>query len=98
MRSDGRELYYLAPDGNVMAVDVDTTRDVFESTKPRVLFSTAMEMPMADEQTDTLFDATPDGQRFLLNLPLPRDDSAGSAAGDLPLQVIVNWTTGLDKP
>jgi len=98
LRSDGRELYYLAPDGNVMAVDVDTTRDVFESTTPRVLFSTAMEMPSGDEQADTLFDATPDGQRFLLNLPLPRDHSAGDAAGDLPLQVIVNWTTGLDKP
>jgi serine/threonine protein kinase/Tol biopolymer transport system component len=96
-RSDGRELYYLALDGNVMAVDVDTSKDAFESGSPRALFSTPMEMPTSDEQPDTLFDASPDGQRFLLNLPLPRENSAAAFA-DTPLQVIVNWTAGLGKP
>jgi Tol biopolymer transport system component len=39
-RADGRELYYLAPNGDLMAVDVDGTGDVFTSGAPHTLFRT----------------------------------------------------------
>jgi len=38
-RGDGRELYYLAPDGKLMAVDV-TTKPVFQAGAPKSLFQT----------------------------------------------------------
>ena len=41
-RGDGRELYYMAPNGDVMAVDVDTTADVFTSGPPHRLFATGI--------------------------------------------------------
>jgi len=39
-RGDGRELYYLAPDGTVMAVDVTTTGPTFRAGPPTPLFRT----------------------------------------------------------
>jgi Tol biopolymer transport system component len=104
-RSDGRELYYLAPNNDVIAVDVDTTGDAFTSGTPRVLFATAVSQPGPDDRPDNDYDVSPDGQRFLLNLPATAAaSSTAQAAGatqsvvsELPLHVIVNWTVGLDR-
>ena len=59
-RGDGRELFYLAPDGKLMAVDV-TTSARFQAGTPSPLFQTP---------PGTLaVDAAADGKRFLLVAP-----------------------------
>jgi Tol biopolymer transport system component len=104
-RGDGRELYYLAPNNDLMAVDVDTTGDAFTSGPPRSLFATGVSQPGPAALPDSNYDVAPEGQRFLLNLPATA--AIGSATQpaaatqrvtpDLPLHVIVNWTAGLPR-
>ncbi len=102
-RADGRELYYMTPDGDVMAVDVDTTADVFTNGLPHRLFATSITIPPPPAQPDYYFDVTPDGQKFLLNEPTPAASGetaqrAATAPTGLPLDVIVNWSAGLRRP
>jgi hypothetical protein len=96
-RADGKELFYLAPNGDLMAVDVDTTGDVFTSAAPRVLFATGIPQPDRDAPWDYFFDVTADGQKFLLNEPVPGASKppAQPDVRELPLHVIVNWSAGL---
>jgi hypothetical protein len=66
-RGDGRELFYLAPDGHVMSVVVSAARP-FSAGPPRPLFRTSLRDP-SDIVED--YDVTADGQRFLFRLPAP---------------------------
>ncbi len=66
-RGDGRELFYLAPDGHVMSVVVSAAR-TFSAGSPRPLFRTSIRDP-SDIVED--YDVTADGQRFLFRLPAP---------------------------
>jgi eukaryotic-like serine/threonine-protein kinase len=62
-RRDGKELFYIAPDSQMMAADV-TTKPVFQSGNPHPLFQT----DMADTRIRTgpiSWDVAPDG-RFLI--------------------------------
>ncbi|TAK16686.1 MAG: serine/threonine-protein kinase [Acidobacteria bacterium] len=72
---DGRELFYWAPPGRIMAVSVTTT-PAFSSSKPEMLF----EGPYLND-----FDVSADGKRFLL----VKEPSATS--GTNHFNVIVNW-------
>ena len=96
-RADGRELFYLAPNGDVMAVDVDTAGDVFTSGAPHVLFATGLSQAAADTLPSNEFDATADGEKFLLNEPVPGPPrpTAQHESHDLPLHVVLNWSAGL---
>src|SRR6185503_5165814 len=75
-RRDGREIFYLAPDGRMMAVSI----------RPSAAGNTpVLDAPIA------LFDANsveymvaPDGQRFLLYVTTPAPLTS-------PLSVILNW-------
>jgi eukaryotic-like serine/threonine-protein kinase len=87
-RRDGKELYYLAPDGRLMAVDVRTTTG-FESGSPQPLFRTHPRQPISAMDFFT-YDVTADGQKFLVNTKVETVNSA-------PLSVILNWSTDLDK-
>ena len=80
-RRDGRELFYLAPNGKMMAVDVKSGQ-VFDVGAPTALFQTP---PGA-----IVGDVTPDGKRFLLVTPVGPSASA-------PFTVVLNWTVGLKK-
>jgi eukaryotic-like serine/threonine-protein kinase len=82
-RSDGKELYYVAPDQKLMAVMVRPGA-TFEAEAPRALFETTL--PTAPQRQT--YAASHDGQRFLLNAPL---DVAS------PMTIIENWTAGLKK-
>ncbi len=100
-RADGRELYYMTPNGDVMAVDVDTTADVFTNGAPHRLFATGI-TTVPGAAPDYYYDVTPDGQKFLLNEPTPAastqtTQNAAAAPADLPLDVIVNWSAGLRR-
>ena len=85
-RGDGRELYYVSPDGFLMAVAIET-QPVFRPASPRKLFR----LPERPERDTPVFeDVTPDGKRFLLNVPVVARSSVGFHA-------IVNWRSLLDK-
>jgi Tol biopolymer transport system component len=85
-RKDNKELYYLSPDGKMMAVAM-TTAPSLSSATPRVLFDTGLS-PSFDGDD---FAVTPDGQRFLLLKPL----SAQPPAPQPPLTILVNWNATL---
>ena len=99
-RADGRELYYMTPNGDVMAVDVETTGDVFTNGTPHRLFATGI-TAVPGARPDYYYDVTPDGQKFLLNEPAPASPSqtaeSAAAPAELPLDVIVNWSAGLRR-
>jgi serine/threonine protein kinase/Tol biopolymer transport system component len=80
-RGDNKELFYLAPDGKMMAVDV-TAADEFRIGTPAPLFQTP---PGA-----FVGDVAADGKRFLLVTPVGSSASA-------PFTVVLNWMAGLKK-
>ena len=75
-RRDGRELFYIAADGKLMAVEVKTGSKL-EASAPKPLFDAHL--------VSRSFDISPDGRRFLLANPL-------EDAGHTPMTVVVNWT------
>jgi eukaryotic-like serine/threonine-protein kinase len=83
-RRDGSELYYLAPNRKLMRVTVKAG-EAFEAGVPQPLFDTNLGTA-ALRQT---YAVSPDGNRFLLNVPL------GSATP--PLTVVLNWPALLKK-
>jgi len=80
-RSEPKELYYLSPDGAMMAVEVNAGA-TFTVKESRALFK-------IDAPNVYFFDVTPDGQRFVM--PLPEKPVAMMA----PFKVILNWTSTL---
>jgi len=66
-RQDGRELYYLTPDWEVMAVDI-TTMPTIQAGTPRRLFKLPGPLPGNPKQWKSV---APDGQRFVFVLNVP---------------------------
>jgi Tol biopolymer transport system component len=66
-RQDGRELYYLTPDWEVMAVDI-TTMPTIQAGTPRRLFTLPGPLPGNPKQWKSV---APDGQRFVFVLNVP---------------------------
>jgi Tol biopolymer transport system component len=64
-RQDGKELYYMTRNWEVMAVDVETT-PTFKAGTPRMLFSLPGPLPGNALQWKNV---SPDGQRFLFAMP-----------------------------
>jgi eukaryotic-like serine/threonine-protein kinase len=83
-RRDGKELFYIAPDGKMMAVPVKSSATTFEPGVAIPLFETHV-------TSFVPYDIAPDG-RFLLNAVLQ-----DAAANTSPITVVLNWTTGLKK-
>ena len=84
-RNDGKELYYRAADGKIMAVDV-TLSPAFHAGSPAVLFAA----PRASNN-GVIWDATSDGKRFLFAAQLEQ------TASPAPFTMLLNWQTGLKK-
>jgi hypothetical protein len=80
-RRDGKELYYIASNGKMMAVPVKSTSTTFEP---------GVAIPLFDTHTIGYvpYDVAPDG-RFLINTVM---ESATST-----ITVVLNWTAGLKK-
>jgi Tol biopolymer transport system component len=64
-RQDGKELYYMTRNWEVMAVDIETT-PTFKAGTPRMLFSLPGPLPGNPLQWKNV---SPDGQRFLFAMP-----------------------------
>jgi eukaryotic-like serine/threonine-protein kinase len=85
-RRDGKELFYMAPDGKIMAVDViaDTT---FEAGTAKPLFLTHRRETISSTDMFT-YDVSPDGQRFLVNTDVTESNFSS-------LTLVLNWAAGL---
>jgi serine/threonine protein kinase len=82
-RGDGRELYYIAPNANLMAVPITISDGSIRAGVPRVLFATSIVAVAYDFQQ---YDVTADGRRFLINSQL---DEAQ------PITIYENWEPAL---
>jgi len=69
-RRDGRELFYLTPDGTLMAVAMDLGATC-EIGAPRALFATGIRMIPRYKEWMNQYAVGRDGQRFLFNRPVP---------------------------
>jgi eukaryotic-like serine/threonine-protein kinase len=78
---DGKELYFIAPDRRLMAVEIDGGPKLVRGT-PKPLFETHL-------PTNGRYDVSRDG-RFLIPTQI-------ESTGSVPLTVIVNWTASLKK-
>jgi Tol biopolymer transport system component len=83
-RRDGKEIFYLSTDNKVMAAEVKSSGSSFEIGTVRALFETR-----PYRGGGAAFDATADGQRFIVDY-----------AGEQPaaaITLVVNWTANLKK-
>ena len=89
-RADGKELFYLAADGSLMAVPVNVSAQ-FEAGVPQTLFPTGARLNDAGRFGDDgqVYAATKDGTRFLV-VGRRQSDAA-------PLTVVLNWTAAIQK-
>ena len=87
-RRDGKELFYVARDGTLMAADVKSGAG-FEAGSPIALFQTHPRQPISAMDFFS-YDVTSDGQKFLVNT---RVDTSNSA----PLSIILNWSSEMEK-
>jgi serine/threonine protein kinase len=83
-RRDGKEIFYIAADKTLVAVEVRAGSDIV----------TGMATPLFHTQIQSTdigfqYDVSADGQRFLINTIAPEENSA--------ITVVQNWTAGLKK-
>ena len=88
-RGDGKELFYLAPDGKLMATPVTTAGDHFDSGTPVPLFQASARQAIATSERVS-YDVTQDGQRFLINTQMENLETK-------PLMVVLNRSAALEK-
>ena len=86
-RDDGRELFYLSPEGTLIAAAVDGRDAEFRVSGAKELFRLPF---IATTTPQTVYDVSAGGQRFLVNM---RPDDGGAA----PLTIVFNWTAPLTR-
>jgi Tol biopolymer transport system component len=85
---DGSELFYLSPDGELMAVKV-TAASSFEASSPVVLFPVHRRQPVSSFDLFS-YAVSGDGNRFLIATKV-------EDAKPAPLSVFLNWTAAIEK-
>jgi Tol biopolymer transport system component len=83
-RRDGKELYYLAPGGSLMAVEVILS-PTFKAGVPKEVFK----FPLGQN----FFDADAKGERFVKAVEV----DAAPEGPPSPVTVVLNWAAGLRK-
>ncbi len=87
---DGKELYFMAPDRKLMAVDIRETATTFDKGTPQPLFE-SRSVVQPTNPSNYGYAPNTDGKRFLiLTRPGPSGDSP-------PLTVVVNWLAAAKK-
>jgi hypothetical protein len=87
-RGDGKELFYLAADGKIMAVPVKEGAN-FNPGTPVGLFQANQRAPVATSE-QVAYDVTQDGRRFLINTHVKNGETQ-------PMTVVLNWDAELKK-
>jgi Tol biopolymer transport system component len=82
-RADGRELYFISPDGKLMAAPVTTRGSAFEAETPVALFQTRIVGGGSQVTNKPNYVISRDG-RFLIDQPLEE-------ATIVPITLILNW-------
>ncbi len=83
---DGKQIYYIAPDKNLMEVDVKGVGTSFEQGIPKLLFNVDVDSYQAPNR----YAVTKDGKRFLVNTSV-------EGTSLKPIMVVLNWTAELAK-
>ena len=86
-RRDGKEIYYLAPDGKLTAATVNGRGSTFEIVAAHSLFETSLRSSAGNFK---VYDASADGERFLVNTIVDDPNAAF-------MTFVVNWPAGLKK-
>jgi len=91
-RRDGKELFYVAPDGTMMAasISVSADRQTLNAGQPIALFKTHLATGGGVTANRAQYDVAADG-RFLLNTNV--DDSVPAP----PITIVQNWQAALGK-
>lgn len=79
--ADGKELFFISQQGEMLSVKIDSTANGVQASVPQPLFPTGL-VPIGPTY---LYDVSADGRRFVLLKPV-----SGVAP---PLRVIVNWAS-----
>jgi Tol biopolymer transport system component len=80
---DGKEIYYISPEGRLMAVPVTIKRESLEPGSPEGLFQTRLWGGGTNSTNNQQYDVAPDGL-FLM------DVSTGEGASS-PITLLLNW-------
>jgi len=91
-RKDGRELYYLAPDGKVMVVAI-SGGPAFVPGAPMELFPAPPLFSDAGPLRNR-YDVDDDGQRFIFAALFAASPNSSVSA---PITAVINWPRVLDK-
>jgi eukaryotic-like serine/threonine-protein kinase len=83
--ADGKEIFYIAPSGMLMAVPVDG-ESIFATGTPAPLFQIRGRAPISSTDVFT-YDVAKDGKRFLVNRYVKPEHVA-------PLTILINTTIG----
>ncbi len=89
-RRDGKELYYLAPDRKLMAVELSAAGPTITPGIPTPLFEARITGVFPGQGGASYYAASGDGKRFLVNMLL-------SDTTPVSLTVVLNWTAGLKR-
>jgi serine/threonine protein kinase len=87
-RGDGKEIFYLAADRKLMAVQVKSSPH-FEAGAPAMLFQTGITSELGPYISFS-YAVTGDGKRFLLLDPVGDESSPA-------MSIVLNWTAGLAR-
>ncbi|HEY1481253.1 MAG TPA: protein kinase [Candidatus Acidoferrum sp.] len=87
-RRDGKELFYVAPDGKLMAASVKLGTG-FEAMTPVALFQTRRRQKISSQDVFT-YAVSADGNNFLFNTLMDQREAP-------PLSVIQNWKGEIEK-
>jgi Tol biopolymer transport system component len=82
-RRDGREMFFLDPADNLMAVDVNPSSPTIQLGTPHALFRV-----FGIQDTLGPYDVTADGKKFLINSGDVKEENQ-------PLTMVQNWTVAL---
>jgi Tol biopolymer transport system component len=81
-RADGRELFYLAPDDQLMAVSIAFGTETTRYSKPIALFTLPPTPKTVELRQGAQYSAMADGQHFLVNKILVEPP---------PITLLLNW-------
>jgi Tol biopolymer transport system component len=88
-RRDGKELFYIAPDGKLMAAPTQGAGQTVEAGAAVALFQTRI-VGGGQYRLKQQYAVAPDGQRFLINI------TAADATAS-PITIVTNWAHALKK-
>ncbi len=86
--ADGKEIFFLSPDGKVVAVQVKTGASFDAGPLVPLFQASAREIAANSEQI--MYDVDQTGQRFLINTSVKNVTTQ-------PLSIVLNWNAGLKK-